>query len=119
IVLVACGGGGGDSPSSSTGSPSADSKPPPPPPTRYDVVATAEPVEGGTITGSGNYVSGSTVQLIATAREHYRFVGWEEQGELSSEETEVELEINEPRTLVARFAPVEQVQEVTLPPAGH
>ena len=45
-------------------------------PTTYTITVTANPTEGGTVTGTGNYASGSTVSLTATANEGYTFTGW-------------------------------------------
>ena len=42
----------------------------------YTITVTANPTEGGTVTGTGNYASGSTVTLTATANEGYNFTGW-------------------------------------------
>ncbi|MDR1974240.1 MAG: InlB B-repeat-containing protein [Bacteroidales bacterium] len=42
----------------------------------YNVVATASPVEGGSIFGADAYGHGSNFDLEATAAEHYKFVHW-------------------------------------------
>ena len=40
----------------------------------YAVVASADPSEGGTVTGSGVYFYGTTASLTATANANYSFV---------------------------------------------
>ncbi|MBR4080884.1 MAG: right-handed parallel beta-helix repeat-containing protein [Clostridia bacterium] len=42
----------------------------------YAITATADPAEGGTVTGAGNYEHGATVTLTATANEGWNFLGW-------------------------------------------
>lgn len=44
------------------------------------ISATANPTEGGTITGAGNYDEGAFVTLVATPNNGYRFVNWTENG---------------------------------------
>ena len=46
----------------------------------FTITATANPPEGGTVTGSGMYDYGSTCTLTATAAEGYYFVGWKKDG---------------------------------------
>ena len=54
----------------------------------FTITATANPPEGGTITGSGMYDYGSTCTLTATAAEGYRFVNWTKDGVvISNDET--------------------------------
>ena len=45
------------------------------PPT-YAVTVTADPAEGGTVTGGGDYQEGKPVTLTATPNEGYRFKAW-------------------------------------------
>ena len=42
----------------------------------YLVTATADPVEGGTVTGAGTYAYGDTCTLVATANTGYTFLAW-------------------------------------------
>jgi len=42
----------------------------------YAITATANPTEGGTTTGGGNYQEGETCTLTATANTGYHFVNW-------------------------------------------
>ena len=43
----------------------------------YPVTVTADPAEGGTVTGGGTYAPDETVTLTATANEGYRFKAWQ------------------------------------------
>ena len=46
--------------------------------TSYNIEVVPNPAEGGTVTGAGSYVYGSTCTLTATANEGYVFVNWTE-----------------------------------------
>ena len=48
---------------------------------KYNVTATANPVEAGTITGAGEYAEGKEVTLVATPERGYKFVNWTVEGE--------------------------------------
>jgi uncharacterized repeat protein (TIGR02543 family) len=43
---------------------------------KYQITATALPVNAGTITGAGQYDSGTVATLIATPSSNYKFVAW-------------------------------------------
>ena len=75
------------------------------------ITATAEPTEGGTVTGAGTYTQGETCTLTATANEGYTFVNWTEAGEEVSTETSYNFEVTADRELVANFEEV--IQTVT------
>lgn len=46
----------------------------------YQVTATASPIEGGSISGAGQVVSGATITLTATPNSGYIFENWTENG---------------------------------------
>ena len=46
----------------------------------YTITATANPSNGGTVSGGGSYASGSTCTLRATANNSYMFVNWTKNG---------------------------------------
>ena len=48
--------------------------------TNYTITATANPTNGGTVTGGGTYAQGSTCTLHATANSGYSFVKWTKNG---------------------------------------
>ena len=71
--------------------------------TTYTVTASANPTEGGTIEGAGDYVPGQTVYLIATANEGYTFVNWTENGSVVYTNPSYQFTAISDRTLVANF----------------
>jgi len=69
----------------------------------YTIVATASPTAGGTISGAGNYPSGSNVSLIATANPGYGLLDWTEGGVQVSTSATYNFPATSDRTLVANF----------------
>jgi hypothetical protein len=69
----------------------------------YVISATANLVEGGTITGGGTYNFGQSCTLTATANEGYTFLGWTEDGNTVSMEASYSFTVTGDRTLVANF----------------
>lgn len=72
-------------------------------PNNYFITANANPTEGGTVTGGGNYNHGQTCTLTATANEGYSFVNWTENDEVVSTDATYTFEVTGSRTLVANF----------------
>ena len=71
---------------------------------QYDIMATANPDEGGSINGSGTYEHGQTCTLTATANEGYTFVNWTENGEVVSTDASYDFTVTGARTLMANFS---------------
>ncbi|MBO5809321.1 MAG: leucine-rich repeat domain-containing protein [Bacteroidales bacterium] len=69
----------------------------------YNVTASANPAEGGSISGAGVYTHGETATLSATANTGYQFINWTEEGTVVSEESEYSFTVAEARELVANF----------------
>ncbi len=69
----------------------------------YEIAATADPAEGGTIEGAGTYNHFETCTLTATAATGYTFQNWTLEGEEVSTATELSLEVNAPAAYVAHF----------------
>ena len=46
----------------------------------YDITVSANPANGGTVTGTGTYDTGTTATLTATANEGYTFTNWTRNG---------------------------------------
>ena len=69
----------------------------------YEITATANPVEGGTVTGSGTYNYGANVTLTATANEGYTFQNWAKDGEVVSTEASYSFEVTDDASYVANF----------------
>ena len=80
------------------------------------IAATANPMEGGTITGIGSYSQFETCTLTATANEGYVFFNWTENGVEVSTEASYSFEVTTDRNLIAHFVEqaVEDEQAVTL-----
>ena len=49
---------------------------PPPTPDKYTITVTANPSNGGTVTGGGQYDDGASVTIRATANSGYTFTNW-------------------------------------------
>lgn len=70
----------------------------------FTITATAEPEEGGTVSGSGGYNYGDECSLTATANDEYKFDNWTENGEIVSEEARYSFTVTADRDLVANFS---------------
>ena len=71
--------------------------------TYYTIGATADPSEGGSVTGAGEYASGTSVKLTATPSEGYAFGGWYLNGEKKSENTEFTVTADSDCNYTAKF----------------
>nr|MCR5039046.1 leucine-rich repeat protein [Bacteroidales bacterium] len=69
----------------------------------FSITTFSNPVEGGTITGSGTYTQGATCTLTATPAEGYTFVNWTENSETVSTDATYSFEVTGARNLVANF----------------
>ena len=67
------------------------------------ISATASPVEGGSVSGTGTYNSGSVVTVSAAPVIGYNFVNWTENGTQVSTGLTYSFTINGNRTIVANF----------------
>ena len=73
----------------------------------FTLTATANPAEGGSVTGAGVYEEGTTVTLTATPNEGYEFVSWTNGGAEVSTNATYSFVINANLALVANFKAVE------------
>ncbi|MGE5350976.1 MAG: InlB B-repeat-containing protein [Acidobacteriota bacterium] len=71
---------------------------------QYTVEVTVNPVDGGTVTGSGTFNSGVTVTLKAISKTNFKFVKWTENSNSISTESTYLFILSEDRKLVAHFA---------------
>ena len=72
--------------------------------TMYALTLEADPAEGGSVAGAGEYAYGTQVTISAAAHENYKFVKWtDSEGTLVSEEAQTEITIHDHLTLVANF----------------
>ena len=74
-----------------------------PDPCMWEITATANPAEGGTVSGGGTYEQGTTCTLMATPAEGYEFVNWKENNAVVSEEATYSFTVEGNRTLTAQF----------------
>ena len=72
----------------------------------HTITATANPTEGGTVTGAGTYDHDASCTLTATANDGYTFVNWTENDEVVSTEATYSFEVTADRELVANFEEV-------------
>ena len=72
------------------------------------VITTADPAEGGTTSGDGNYALGANVTVTAAANENYQFAGWYENGEKVSDNTEYSFAVTGAHMLTAKFTTLPQ-----------
>ena len=75
---------------------------PEPTPTTYTITVAASPVAGGTVTGSGSYVSGQSATLTATAASGYSFQSWND-GNTNSTRA---ITVNSNQTYTATFVSI-------------
>ena len=68
------------------------------------ITAEADPAEGGTITGAGEFDYGTTCTLTAVANENYTFMYWTENGTQVSNTYEYSFTVTSDRNLVAHFS---------------
>ena len=85
----------------------------------YDITATANPAEGGTITGTGTFNHGEEINLTATANEGYTFTNWTMNGNVVSTEATYNFTVTEAVALVANFTLNSYVVTVTANPVGY
>ena len=83
-------------------------------PTKYNVTATANPVNAGTISGAGTYNKNTTVTLTATPNEGYNFINWTENGNVISTNTKLTFTITNNRNLVANFEEIYVEPDIAL-----
>ncbi len=71
----------------------------------YTIAVNANPTEGGTVTGGGEYSSGQSCTVTATANTGYTFTNWTEGSNVASTNASYTFNVTGNRTLVANFAP--------------
>lgn len=73
----------------------------------YTISVSAEPSEGGNVTGCGNGLHyGDECTVTATANNNYNFTNWTENGYVVSTQAEYSFTVTGDRTLVANFLPM-------------
>ena len=69
----------------------------------YTITVSANPTNGGTVSGGGTYQQGQSCTVTATANNGYAFVNWTENGNVVSTNASYTFTVNGNRTLVANF----------------
>ena len=72
-------------------------------PQNYTITVSANPTEGGSVTGSDTYQEGQECTVTATPAVNYTFVNWTENGTVASPDASYTFSVNGNRTLVANF----------------
>jgi hypothetical protein len=69
----------------------------------YDIVASANPIAGGSVSGAGSYSHGSSCTLRATANTGYTFVNWTKDGTVVGTSPIYTFTVTEAATYIANF----------------
>lgn len=69
----------------------------------YEITASANPIEAGSILGAGTYTHGETCTLTAIANEGFRFIYWTKNNEIVSTEATYSIPVTEQGNYVAIF----------------
>ena len=73
------------------------------PTTYYTVTVTANPNNGGTVSGGGTYNYGQACTVIATSADGFTFLNWTENGSVVSNDANYSFTVTGNRSLVANF----------------
>lgn len=77
----------------------------------YNITATANPTNSGTVSGTGQYNHGTSCTLTATANTGYTFTNWTENGSVVSTNASYSFTVEANRNLVAHFISTVGVKE--------
>ena len=73
-------------------------------PQNYNITVSANPTNGGTVTGGGSYQQGQSCTVNATANTGYTFSNWTENGNVVSTNASYTFTVTGNRNLVANFS---------------
>jgi hypothetical protein len=76
-----------------------------------NIEVSASPIQGGTVTGGGLYNFGEPCTVTATANTGYYFIGWTENDEMISNDSEISFVALSDRNLVATFIQAIEIGE--------
>ena len=82
--------------------------------TTYNINVSANPSNGGTVTGGGTYNQGASCTVTATANNGYTFTNWTENGNVVSTQASYTFTVTGNRTLVANFQAQTQSYTITV-----
>ena len=77
-------------------------------PQNYYIGVSANPSNGGTVTGGGTYQEGQSCTVSATANTNFNFTNWTENGNVVSTNASYSFVVTSNRTLVANFTAIPQ-----------
>lgn len=78
----------------------------------FTITAVANPTNGGTVLGAGNYLGGISATLYAIPNGGWQFLNWMENGTIVSTSTPYSFIVNSNRSLVANFVPATGVADL-------
>ena len=78
-----------------------------------NITVSANPAQGGTVTGGGMYNFGEMCTVTAMANTGYYFVGWRENDEIISNDSEISFVVLNDREFVAMFVQAIEIGENT------
>ena len=88
------------------------------PPT-YTVSVSANPANGGNVTGDDTYEEGQSCTVTATPNDNYTFNNWTENGEVISSDANYTFTVNENHNLVANFTYIPPTYTVSVSVCSH
>ena len=83
----------------------------------YEITATLDPANAGTVTGAGTYNHFATCMLTANPSSSYLFVNWTKNGQVVSTEPTISFTVEGPAAYVAHFIPNTYVITASASPA--
>ncbi|MBR4829451.1 MAG: fibronectin type III domain-containing protein, partial [Muribaculaceae bacterium] len=83
----------------------------------YTITVSASPTDGGTVTGTGTYIQGTSCTLTATASVGYTFLNWTKNGQVVSSSPNYTFTVTEDAIYVANFSRNSYTITVTANPA--
>jgi von Willebrand factor A domain-containing protein 7 len=84
----------------------------------YLILTDASPPDGGTTSGAGTFISGSTVTVNATPNADFEFVNWIENGLVVSTSASYTFTVSSDRALLANFVSLPKTATPTISPPG-
>ena len=82
--------------------------------TTFTVAVSANPTNGGNVTGGGTYNQGQSCTVTATANSGFTFTNWTENGSVVSTQASYTFVVNSNRNLVANFQAQTQSYNITV-----
>ena len=86
-------------------------------PQNYNISVSANPTNGGTVSGGGTYQQGQSCTVNATSNNGYTFTNWTENGNVVSTNARYSFTVTGNRTLVANFTQQNYTINVSANPA--